>query len=154
MIKKRVPGFPDYWITEDSRVWSDKSAKFLSAAPDCVGYPKVVLVRGSDHVSKRVHRLVLETFVGSCPEGMETCHNNGVRTDNRLCNLRWDTRSNNSRDSVKHGTHVGCRKLADATVRLIRRLAEQKVPQKQIAALFNISPSHVSNLHCNRVRKI
>ncbi|WP_354002522.1 NUMOD4 motif-containing HNH endonuclease [Agromyces larvae] len=50
-----------------------------------------------------VHRLVLEAFVGPCPEGMEGCHNDGDPTNNRVGNLRWDTSSANSRDMVRHG---------------------------------------------------
>lgn len=42
-----------------------------------------------------VHRLVLESFVGPCPEGMEACHANGNGFDNRVENLRWDTHENN-----------------------------------------------------------
>lgn len=53
----------------------------------------------------RVHTLVLEAFVGPCPKGMEACHNNGDKKDNRVKNLRWDTASNNMRDLVKHGNH-------------------------------------------------
>ena len=70
------------------------------------GYPLVKLSRGmSDRRQAYVHRLVLETFVGPCPEGMEACHNNGDPTDNRLRNLRWDTHSGNIRDVVAHGHH-------------------------------------------------
>lgn len=54
---------------------------------------------------KYVHRLVLEAFVGECPDGMETCHKNGIRTDNRLENLYWGTSSENSHDIVRHGNH-------------------------------------------------
>ncbi|OZC60037.1 hypothetical protein CH276_18855 [Rhodococcus sp. 06-470-2] len=53
----------------------------------------------------RVHRLVLEAFVGPCPVGLEGCHNNGIGKDNRLTNLRWDTPSENQLDKVRHGTH-------------------------------------------------
>lgn len=53
-----------------------------------------------------VHRLVLEAFVGPCPDGMEGCHFNGDPADNRLTNLRWDTRSANNLDAVRHGTHA------------------------------------------------
>lgn len=51
-----------------------------------------------------VHRLVLEAFVGLCPDGMEGCHDNGLSKDNRLENLRWDTKRNNEADKVEHGT--------------------------------------------------
>ncbi len=46
---------------------------------------------------------VLETYVGPRPEGMWACHNDGDKNNNSLSNLRWDTRSNNERDKLKHG---------------------------------------------------
>ena len=58
----------------------------------------------------RVHRLVLEAFVGPCPDGMEGCHNDGVPTRNHLGNLRWDTQSENMYDRVRHGVHAHARK--------------------------------------------
>jgi len=57
-----------------------------------------------------VHRIVLEAFVGPCPPGMEGCHNDGNPRNNVLTNLRWDTRSENQRDSIRHGTHSMARK--------------------------------------------
>jgi hypothetical protein len=36
---------------------------------------------------------------------MEGCHRNDVPDDNRVENLRWDTRSANVLDSVRNGTH-------------------------------------------------
>ena len=50
----------------------------------------------------RIHRLVLETFIGSCPNNKECCHNDGNPANNRLENLRWDTKKNNSRDTINH----------------------------------------------------
>jgi hypothetical protein len=52
-----------------------------------------------------VHRLVLMTFIGPCPEGMEACHRNGNPAENRVENLYWGTRSDNVRDAIEHGTH-------------------------------------------------
>lgn len=50
-----------------------------------------------------VHRLVLEAFEGPCPPGMESCHNNGDRQDNRRSNLRWGTKPSNAQDTLRHG---------------------------------------------------
>lgn len=57
-----------------------------------------------------VHVLVLEAFIGPRPDGLVACHNNGVATDNRIENLRWDTYGANNDDLVSHGTHVQARK--------------------------------------------
>ena len=47
-----------------------------------------------------VHRLVLETF-NPTEEDLECDHINHIKNDNRLCNLRWVTRSQNSRHRKK-----------------------------------------------------
>ena len=47
------------------------------------GYYAVVLHGGEKPQRALVHRLVLEGFVGPCPDGMQACHNNGIRTDTR-----------------------------------------------------------------------
>ncbi len=59
------------------------------------GVPKMLLV----------HRQIMLTFVGEPGPDQVCCHNNGDRTDNRLENLRWDTRSSNELDKIKHGNH-------------------------------------------------
>lgn len=74
------------------------------------GYPHVTLRRSGTAKLSVVHRLILEAFVGPCPDGMEACHNNGARTDNRLENLRWDTPSNNNLDRTRHGTNPNAAK--------------------------------------------
>ena len=71
------------------------------------GYLAVHLGAGRRYL---VHRLVLQTFVGPCPKGMEGLHGNGDRGDSRLTNLRWGTASENALDRVKHGTCAMSRK--------------------------------------------
>jgi hypothetical protein len=95
-----------------------------------------------------VHRLVLEAFVGPCPPGMEGCHNNGIGTDNRLANLRWDTRKNNAADKVAHGTHN--RGERHYRAKLTRRDAEAIrthrgfVSCRSLGETFGVSPSTVN----------
>lgn len=90
------------------------------------GYPFVSVCRNGKRKQMSIHRMVLESFVGPRPSGMEACHNDGVRTNCRLDNLRYDTRTNNAADRKTHGTeHVGERapaaRLTDELVRAIRR---------------------------------
>jgi len=59
---------------------------------------------GRSH-SRYIHHLVAEAFIGPRPTNLDTCHENGIRTDNRAMNLRYGTRHSNMRDSLTHGTH-------------------------------------------------
>ena len=107
-----------------------------------------------------VHRLVLEMFVGPCPKGLEACHNNQPPTNNRLENLRWDTRSNNQLDSIRHGTRFqpdscgiknGRSKLTEHQVVEIRLMLKSKTYlHKEIAELFSISKSTVSDINVRK----
>lgn len=69
------------------------------------GYRTVGLKRNGTEKRALVHRLVLESFVGPAPAGHECCHEDGDPGNNSLGNLRWDTKSANVRDQVRHGTH-------------------------------------------------
>lgn len=84
------------------RVWP---ARILSPG-DRSRYAVVGLWRDGKQQMAKVHRLVLEAFVGPCPEGKEACHGPAGSGDNSLGNLRWDTRSENMLDQVRHGTHA------------------------------------------------
>lgn len=73
-------------------------------------YYRVSLQREGVSRQFAVHRLVLSAFVGHCPPGMEGCHADDDRTNNRLDNLRWDTKSENVLDQVRNGIHRNSRK--------------------------------------------
>lgn len=116
-------------------------------------YLQVTLrIEGAERRSSfRVHRLILEAFVGPCPPGMVACHNNGDRTDNRLCNLRWDTQLANVADSVVHGTKVqgerqGVAKLTVEDVVEIRRLYDVGESMCRLARRFGMSESQIGNV--------
>lgn len=53
--------------------------------------------------TKNVHCLVAEAFLGPKPRGLEVCHNDGNCLNNRIENLRYDTRSENIKDRYRHG---------------------------------------------------
>jgi hypothetical protein len=156
-----IPGYPDYAITRDGRVWSMTRidlqnrlliGKWLSPIQGCNNYLSVSLRLAGKTKRVSVHRLVLEAFVGPCPAGMEACHNNGVRTDNRVENLRWDTRKENVRDSRIHGTQIrgassGQAKLNEDEVRIIfHAYHDGYYTQREIAEAFGVSKSSVEGI--------
>lgn len=69
------------------------------------GHLRVGLYRDAAIQSAYIHRLVLMTFVGPPPEGMQGCHGDGDPTNNRLSNLRWGTASDNAQDRLRHGVN-------------------------------------------------
>ena len=86
-----------------------------------------------------VHRLIMLTFKGERPEGMDICHTNGDFKDNRLKNLRYDTSSQNSIDMYRYGSKSGGGKLFVGQVLEIRRLhATGNYKRKDLAKMFDV----------------
>jgi hypothetical protein len=56
---------------------------------------------------KSIHQLVAGAFIGPRPVGYETRHMDGNPTNNVVSNLAYGTKSDNSMDAVRHGTHPG-----------------------------------------------
>lgn len=93
-------------ITLSNGVNQPLKGKILSPANDGrTSHLRVNLFRGGKGTSTHVHRAVLEAFVGPCPDGMEACHWNDDPKDNRLENLRWGSRKENTLDKVRNGRH-------------------------------------------------
>lgn len=83
-----------------------RGEKILQPGVGDTGYRAARLVDADGHRRLyKVHRLVLEAFVGSCPEGQESRHLDGDRLNNHLENLAWGTRSENAMDRSRHGTN-------------------------------------------------
>lgn len=74
------------------------------------GYMVVMLSKHGAYRPRLVHRLILKAFAGVPADDLECRHLNGDPKDNRIENLRWGTRSENSIDQVNHGTHRNTRK--------------------------------------------
>lgn len=89
----------------------NRKGKLLRQSTSHNGYKRVSLRNLDVKKDFKVHRLVLEAFVGPCPSGMQGCHNDGDQANNHVDNLRWGTRSENEYDKVGHGTHNSASKV-------------------------------------------
>jgi hypothetical protein len=106
-------------------------------------------------IRRKVHQLVLEAFVGPCPEGLECLHKNGDHTCNVLSNLKWGTRLENLEDRKNHGSNARCgqrgmdhrdSKLTDSQVKEIVKLRQDGLGIVKIGEMFGIHSSNVSRI--------
>jgi hypothetical protein len=112
------------------------------------GYDVVNLTTKDKRQQKLVHTLVLESFVSIRPDKMDSCHNNGNKKDNRLENLRWDTRKNNCADKLLHGTWQGGENNGSAKLNAdqAKEAKYSSFSLKFLANKFNVSVGCVSKI--------
>ncbi len=119
---KPIEGFEGYYeVSSDGQVrsldrtvpgpWGPQKLKgrILRPAPSVpCGHFTVLLCKDGNQKSFRIHALVAEAFLGSCPPGLEVRHGpNGVK-DNSVANLSYGTHKQNLReDKRRDGTHGG-----------------------------------------------
>jgi hypothetical protein len=160
-----IDGWPGYEVSDWGRVRSywgpgggSQGRRGIGLTPKIIGgyvlkkgHRSVLLYRNHSTEKRRVcvHILVLETFVGPCPPGMECCHNDGNPGNNRLSNLRWDTRSSNQKDALKHGAH-GTAKVTEAMVPAIWRRLILRDPDAEIARDFGVSNISIHGIKSGR----
>ena len=106
---KDIEGFEGYQVSNQGNVRSlkkGKEPKILKPYDNGYGYLKVDLYKNNKQYKKRVHKLVAEAFIPNTTEGKtEVNHINGNKTDNRLINLEFVSRSEN----IKHAVNTGLR---------------------------------------------
>lgn len=110
-----------------------------------------VLTKNGARFNRRMHRLVLDAFVGPCPAGFMGLHKNDIGSDNRCENLYWGTHADNMRDrAVNRRTARGVRtassKLTDERVRALREEHAAGVSAGQLAKRVKLSKSAVCRL--------
>ena len=131
MEMRPIPGWPGYQATDDGRIWSDHKHGFLIGEINGKYRRHYVnITRDGRSRMRQVHCLILETFIGPCPPGMECRHLDGNALNNNLSNLKWGTKKENAQDTLRHGHHFHCEfrgvdhpmvKLTEAQVLEIRR---------------------------------
>lgn len=166
-MRRRHPNHEHYEVNEDgdvfsmgrtityvrnggvhSRYWSERQ---MTPSLDWCGY-RVVNLKG---VPVKICVLVLETFVGPCPEEFEVLHQNDVKTDDRLSNLRWGERADNIEDAFRNGNlPSGERhrwaKLSDGEVKEIRA---SELRASAAAARHGVSVGHIYAIRAGARRR-
>lgn len=158
-----IEGFPGYRAGSDGSIWSClrtsskepgnwRSLKFSALKG---GYLTITLMQTGVRRRKLAHRIILLSFIGPCPLGMQSCHFDGNRTNNAIANLRWDTPKNNQIDRLRHGTALngsrcGAAKLTEDKVSIILQRLSDGETGKSIAADVEVSRSTISAIRSGR----
>lgn len=155
-----VPGWEGrYRVSDQGRVLSlswrntGKARVLDPRRPSASGYPCVNLAG----VPVPIHGLVLAAFVGPRPSGMEACHANDDKRDNRLSNLRWGTRRENMADAERNGIRQRAdrkrsRLLPDQVV-VVRSLLAAGCSAREVAAKFSVSRGCILGIEQGRTWK-
>jgi len=122
---KPIPGYKNYEVSNLGRIRSYRKAnkgipKILQGSTTKQGYKSI----GLPGKTLTIHRLVMLAFVGPCPEGLEVCHNDGNKLNNTTDNLRYDTRTSNLLDTIKHNGGVHPNK------KVMKSVSERRVYSK------------------------
>ena len=123
---KVIPSWPAYEASTDGQIRRHRTGKVLSPWTKKGKMPYQLVHLSQDGKSRlsRVHRLVLEAFMGPCPEGYETLHLDDDPRNNRLDNLRWGTRAENHSTINRRGQANSQARLTEDDVRAIRASTE------------------------------
>jgi hypothetical protein len=156
----KIQGFENYEVDELGQIWSlpkktRKGVRMIKALKHPkTGYMYVDLCKDGKVKKFTVHRLVALNMIPNPENKLQVNHINGIKTDNRVENLEWNTRSENQ----KHSIIIGLRsakgiknsqaKLTEEEVLEIRKSAYSL---KTLAQKYSVSISTISEVRNNKI---
>lgn len=148
-----IKDFPGYYITDTGDVYSrnyhrEGRIKKLKHRVDKYGYNCIILNKnGNNH--RTIHRLVAEAFIPNPENKPQVNHKNGIKTDNRVENLEWNTVSEN----ITHAFKVLKRKPSGQKPVKCVETGKTYKTITEAAKDYNITPGTLCSALANRVIK-
>lgn len=99
--------YSDYELSTEGKVRNTKTGRVLKTRTNDKGYEIVSLRKDNKTCTERVHKLMADAFIDDIPEGYDVYHENLDRSDNRLENLKYCTKSETCKRGFREGNRKG-----------------------------------------------
>lgn len=153
---KRHPKYEDYSITEDGKVYSHLSGRFLKSRINKYGYEQLSL-KGKTAL---VHRLVAEVYLPNIDKNLQVNHIDGCKTNNNKSNLEWCT----AKQNINHSWETGLSKplygednpsttITESIVHLICVMLQDGLRANDISKHLGVSKPIVLGIRDNKTWK-
>lgn len=149
MRTRFIEGWPKYLITDDGRVWSEKSGKYLKPQTLSKGYLGVSFYPGpKPRAGKcmKIHQLVAKAFVPNLDGLPEVNHADGNKKNNVPENLEWITTIGNSHHALANDLRGKATKLKVAQVIEIREFLRSGMSGKSLAKRYGVGRPCISHI--------
>lgn len=157
-IWKTIKDFSNYQVSNKGRIRSKKSWGYLVMLryEAKSGYSYICLLKKGKSYTKKISRLVLETFIGDCSKNYQANHKDGNKGKDTTENLEWVTPSQN----LSHAYEMGLTsivgelhphsKLKNGEIWLIKRLLWYDLTQEKIAKMFKVSRGAIAHINSKK----
>lgn len=161
---KSIRGFEGlYGITENGKVWSFYTNKFIKHSFLNTGYPMVTLWDGRKSHGRTLHRLVAEAYLPKIEGKPHVNHKDSDRTNPKLDNLEWCNRSENMKHAIaagrfdgvqlgRKGTGNGNCSISSDTVTEIKEARLGGASLKELSIKYKVSLGYVWKLCAGQFR--
>lgn len=146
-----IPGFEGlYAATEDGKIYSYRTDKYLKSAGSKGDYQMVLLQVNNKRHFDYVHRLVAMAYLDNPDNLAEVNHKDHVRDNNHVDNLEWVTKYDNLRD--RHlGIPIRCIETGKVYNSMNQACKELKIKQPNMTAYLRGRLQSVKGLHFEKV---
>jgi hypothetical protein len=153
-----VNEYEGYFISNLGRVKSTlhrygNYKRFLIQQKNKDGYLRVSFSRNRKNKCFFVHRLVAKHFIKNEENKTDVNHIDGLKENNSVFNLEWNTKSENIKHSINYGLRImgkgqnhNLSKLTDSDVIYIKQSLLKKVSQYYLADKYKVTQSCISNI--------
>jgi len=109
-IWKPLRNFPSYNGSTEGRIMNVKTQRIIKTFTNVKGYVQVCLRKNNKQYTVKAARVLAETFLGEHP-GMDVRYKDLDKTNLRVDNLEWCTRSETISSAFKRGSKIPSRQI-------------------------------------------